>query len=98
VCEVRNPSRCALFGDGEYAGGANKFMRAPWPNPADEGFSGRAAGTQGFRHRGRTNVVFCDGHTESLDTPCTDTAPREKKNIAPGTGFLSKDNSLYTTD
>jgi prepilin-type N-terminal cleavage/methylation domain-containing protein/prepilin-type processing-associated H-X9-DG protein len=98
VCDVRNPSRCALFGDGEYVGGANKFMRAPWPNPADEGFSGRAAGTQGFRHLGRTNVVFCDGHAESLGTACTDTTPNEQKNIAPGTGFLSKDNSLYSTE
>jgi prepilin-type processing-associated H-X9-DG protein len=98
VNDVRNPGRCALFGDGEYVGGANKFMRSPWPSPGDTGFSGRAAGTQGFRHRGRTNVVFCDGHAESLGTACTDTEAREKKNIAPGTGFLSRDNSLYTTE
>ena len=98
VCDVRNPSRCALFGDGQYAGGADKFMRAPWPNPADDGFSGRAAGTQGFRHMGRTNVVFCDGHTASFDIRCTDTSASEQGNIAPETGFLSRDNSLYTTD
>jgi prepilin-type processing-associated H-X9-DG protein len=95
VGDVRNPSQCALFGDGEYAAGANKFMRAPWPSPGDAGFSGRAAGTQGFRHLGMTNVVFCDGHAESLGTRYTETEPGEKTNIAPGTGFLSRDNSLY---
>ena len=31
---VLQPTRTVLFGDGEYSGGANKFMRAPWPNPA----------------------------------------------------------------
>ena len=95
VSDVRNPSQCALFGDGQYAAGANKFMRSPWPSPSDAGFSGRTAGTQGFRHLGMTNVVFCDGHAESLHTPYTDTESGDKKNIAPGTGFLSKDNSLY---
>jgi prepilin-type N-terminal cleavage/methylation domain-containing protein/prepilin-type processing-associated H-X9-DG protein len=95
VQDVRNPSRCALFGDGEYGGGANKFMRSPWPSPADGGFSGRAAGTQGFRHGGLTNVVFCDGHTESLGTRYTRTDSGE---VAPGTGFLSATNELYDLD
>jgi prepilin-type N-terminal cleavage/methylation domain-containing protein/prepilin-type processing-associated H-X9-DG protein len=93
--QVKNPARCALFGDGEFASGANKFMRAPWPNPGDAGFFGRAAGTQGFRHGGRTNVVFCDGHAESLDRAYKETDIAEVGNIAPGTGFLSPDNSLY---
>src|SRR6185369_2591055 len=47
---VRRPAKTALFGDGEYSGGANKFMRAPWPNPGDTSFNGRWSGTQGFRH------------------------------------------------
>ena len=93
--EVHDPSNCALFGDGEYASGANKFMRAPWPNPGDAGFFGRAAGTQGFRHLDKTNVGFCDGHAESLSECYTQTDPAEVPNIAPGTGFLSPDNSLY---
>ena len=41
--EVRSPARTALFGDGEYSEGANKFMRAPWANPGDLSFSGRYA-------------------------------------------------------
>ncbi len=93
--KVHAPSDCALFGDGQYASGANKFMRAPWPNPGDAGFFGRAAGTQGFRHLGKTNVAFCDGHAASLSECYTETDPAEVPNIAPGTGFLSPDNSLY---
>ncbi|HVT88152.1 MAG TPA: prepilin-type N-terminal cleavage/methylation domain-containing protein [Tepidisphaeraceae bacterium] len=91
---VRRPAETALFGDGEWASGANKFMRAPWPNPTDESFAGRWAGTQGFRHRGYTNVAYCDGHAESLKDCFTDNADGAA-NVAKGTGFISKDNSLY---
>jgi prepilin-type N-terminal cleavage/methylation domain-containing protein/prepilin-type processing-associated H-X9-DG protein len=91
---VRRSAKTALFGDGEYSGGANKFMRAPWSNPADVSFNGRWSGTQGFRHQKRTNVAFCDGHAESV-------AGRHTENengaglVATGTGFLSTDNSSY---
>lgn len=95
VTEVKRPSECALFGDGEYSQGANKFMRAPWANAGDASFTSRSAGTQGYRHRGKTNVVFCDGHAESRSQRYTDTYGAEQKNIIPGTGFLSPDNSLY---
>ena len=95
LADVKRPARCALFGDGQYAGGANKFMRAPFANAGDASFTARAAGTQGFRHRGRTNVAFCDGHAESRAERYTNTYPCEQSNIAPGTGFLSPDNSLY---
>jgi prepilin-type processing-associated H-X9-DG protein len=70
-------------------------MRAPWPNPGDLGFFGRFAGTQGYRHRGMTNVAFCDGHAESWDERHAETLPAEQPNIAPSTGFLSPDNRLY---
>jgi len=83
----------ALFGDGEYANGANKFMRSPLPSPGDASFSGRYAGTQGFRHGGMTNVVFADGHSDSIRQPSVDVP--DKGSIAPGTGFLSNDNSMY---
>jgi len=96
--DVASPANCALFGDGEYASGANKFMRSPWASPGDAGFSGRYAGTQGFRHLGKTNVAFCDGHAESLGDCYTETYPADKAKIAPGTGFLSPDNSLYDLD
>jgi prepilin-type processing-associated H-X9-DG protein/prepilin-type N-terminal cleavage/methylation domain-containing protein len=96
VNQVHHPSRCALFGDGQYYGGTDKYMRAPFPNPGDEGFIARAAGTQGFRHDGKTNVVFCDGHAETLSQRFTDAAPASQiPLIAPFTGFLSADNSMY---
>jgi prepilin-type processing-associated H-X9-DG protein len=92
--EVRNPARCALFGDGQWAGGANKFMRSPFAAPGDV-FPNRAAGTQGYRHRGMTNVAFCDGHAESRPERFTSTYRQETEKIGPGTGFLSRDNSMY---
>jgi prepilin-type processing-associated H-X9-DG protein/prepilin-type N-terminal cleavage/methylation domain-containing protein len=91
---VRRPTKTALFGDGQYAGGADKFMRAPSPNPGDANFSGRYTGTQGFRHDGRSNVAFCDGHADALSACYTNNSDGAG-NIAPGTGFLSSDNSLY---
>jgi prepilin-type N-terminal cleavage/methylation domain-containing protein/prepilin-type processing-associated H-X9-DG protein len=99
--QVRRPSEVALFGDGGYFGGTNKFMRAPVKeNPVTDGDSvgatTRAAGTQAFRHRGRTNAVFCDGHAESLKDrfPAFPSTP----SIAPDTGFLSVDNRRYSLD
>ncbi len=89
VSQVRASSECALFGDGQWLNGANKYMRAPLPNPGDTVSNAtRLAGTQGFRHRGRTNVAFADGHAESLEE-------RFGVGVAPGTGFLSEDNRLY---
>ncbi|MGD0461218.1 MAG: DUF1559 domain-containing protein [Tepidisphaeraceae bacterium] len=92
---VSRPSRCALFGDGQYSAGANKFMRSPFPGPDDTvfGFNAAWAGTQGFRHRGGTNIAFCDGHAETLYQRFTALYPQ----VAAGTGFISKDNSLYQT-
>ena len=49
-CRAPATAKTALFGDGQYSGGADKFMRAPYPNPGDANFSGRYSGTQGFRH------------------------------------------------
>ena len=94
--EIRNPTGCALFGDGGYGSGANKFMRAPWKNPGDDAFSGRYAGTQAFRHQGgSTNVAYCDGHIASSSDRFTDTYAADQASIAPDTGFLSADNSAY---
>lgn len=94
VTQIRSPARVALFGDGQWVGGANKFMRAPFPSAGDEGFVGRWAGTQGFRHRKQTNVSFVDGHAETLRERFTDNADGAA-NVAAGTGFLSRDNTLY---
>ncbi len=97
AADVRQPARTLIFGDGQYSAGANKFMRAPWPNPGDQGFKGRWAGTQGFRHSKRSNAAFCDGHAESLRERFTDNKDGAAK-VAADTGFLSADNSLYDLD
>lgn len=97
--DVRRPDGCALFGDGEYAEGANKFMRSPLPGRDTWFASGRYAGTQGYRHRGMTNVAFADGHGESRRARYTEIEPAfERSRIAAGTGFLSADNGLYDLD
>jgi prepilin-type processing-associated H-X9-DG protein/prepilin-type N-terminal cleavage/methylation domain-containing protein len=91
--DIKNPSECAMFGDGEYESGANKFMRSPFPGDLDADASLALGGTQGFRHRGYTNVGFVDGHVESLKTRYTATAAYGAP--AARCGFLSPDNSLY---
>ncbi|HVY70951.1 MAG TPA: prepilin-type N-terminal cleavage/methylation domain-containing protein [Verrucomicrobiae bacterium] len=91
---VRQPVATVIFGDGQYASGANKFMRAPWRNPGDATFNGRWSGTQGFRHLGRSNAAFCDGHVDSLRNRFVENQDGAAK-VAPGTGFLTTDNSIY---
>lgn len=91
--DVKHPDKTVIFGDGQYAGGADKFMRAPFPNSGDENFWGRNSGTQGFRHQNRSNAAFCDGHAESLRDCYTNNS--ENAAVAPGTGFLSASNSMY---
>lgn len=100
--DVRHPDQTAIFGDGEYSNGANKFMRAPQSNPRDADFNGRYAGVQGFRHLGATNVAFCDGHVTAqkdlyTDSDPTDQTVLDKYNETADVkiGFLSADNSSY---
>lgn len=96
VTEVKRPGGTAIFGDGQWSGGANKFMRSPSAGKLDEGFYGRWAGTQGFRHLGQTDVTYCDGSARSQKERYTKTEdPAEVRNIVPLTGFLSPDNSAY---
>jgi prepilin-type N-terminal cleavage/methylation domain-containing protein/prepilin-type processing-associated H-X9-DG protein len=92
--DVYHPAKTAIFGDGQYVSGADKFMRAPYPNPGDASFVGRWSGTQGFRHENLSNAGFCDGHAVSISTRYTNNADAGS-NVAPGTGFLSPDNSIY---
>ncbi len=95
---VRDPAGTAAFGDGQYEAGANKFMRAPramvgQPDaPLDAGFTGRWAGTQGFRHHGGavTQTAHVDGHA----TPYVDRWLASYP-LVDGTGFLSEDNAAY---
>lgn len=97
--QIRMPARCVVFGDGQYVAGANKFMRSPWgaeQGARDSWFSsGRGAGTQGFRHCGRTNAAFADGHAQAWRDRHTETYEPEKAFIGDNNGFLCPDNSLY---
>jgi len=96
IDQVRRPSATAMFGDGQFADGANKYMRAPVANPHDAGFTGRHAGTQGYRHFGRTNIAWVDGHADGVDERHVQTdGQTDPAKIADGTGFLSQDNALY---
>ena len=105
VSQIRKPDKCAIFGDGQWSDGANKFMRAPLPWEGDEDNSLKAAGTQGYRHGGMTNVGWCDGHTSSQKDFYTDAVEAEKKKIEEynkanrvKVGFLSSENSAYDLD
>jgi prepilin-type N-terminal cleavage/methylation domain-containing protein/prepilin-type processing-associated H-X9-DG protein len=99
IGDVKHPSETALFGDGEYYGGMNKFMRAPFADLTNGGDTGEqaSAGTQAYRHLERTNVVFSDGHAAGWQELYAETAANQKQNVldAPQVGFLSEDNSLY---
>ncbi len=100
---VRTASECALFGDGHYSGGANKFMRAPWACAGDTDYALKRAGTQGFRHNGKTSVAWADGHatgqaelhTESVAEVKTILDSYNAAQPSPLIGFLSSDNSAY---
>ncbi len=92
--QIRRPSLTALFGDAQYYGGADKYMRAPLNGGPDTGFPARTAGTQAFRHLGYTNVVYCDGHADSQRDCFTSTVAGQTP-VGAGTGFLSADNSAY---
>lgn len=93
MTQVKRSYACAMFGDGQWQNGANKYMRSPLSSPSDSNMTARAAGTQGFRHDGKTNVAYVDGHAETVRTRCTAGLA-----VAPETGFLSDDNSAYTSE
>lgn len=102
--EVIKPTNCALFGDGQWSEGANKFMRAPLRSPGDRTFNGRYAGTQGYRHGGKTNVGWCDGHAASWEEIHTNIEPPHQEHLITEynrdnrnnkIGFLSTNNSVY---
>ncbi|MHC4148434.1 MAG: type II secretion system protein [Planctomycetota bacterium] len=95
VSQIKRSGACVVFGDGQWAEGANKFMRSPFAGKLDAGFFGRYAGTQGYRHLSKTNVAFCDGSARSVADCFTEAHASERANIAEGTGFLSPDNSAY---
>jgi competence protein ComGC len=95
---VRRADACALFGEGGWSGGANKFMRAPM-NTAEKNLAVVYSGAQAFRHDACTNVVYHDGHCRcvnhghegKLATPALLKSPM----AWPANGFLSNDDTAY---
>ena len=53
------------------------------------GGAARRSGAQGFRHGGRTNVAYCDGHADSVAAMYH--LPDQSNEV----GFISVDNSAY---
>ncbi len=102
--DIRKPSRTILFGDGEYASGANKYMRSPQTSPTEPPGTPSQAGTQGFRHRGKTNVAWADASAEALSIDPRDRVPTHLRTptllniIGANNGFIGTDNSLYDLD
>ncbi|MDZ4829791.1 MAG: type II secretion system protein [Phycisphaerae bacterium] len=98
VAAHRRPSETALFGDGGWRGGANKFMRSP--SASVEGDLGMVyGGGQAFRHQGCSHCVFLDGHVRPWTQCCEGTlATQQLLDDAlgfPNNGFLSEDDSAY---
>ncbi len=108
--QLSSPGNCALFGDGHYAGGANKFMRSPDTWDGDRFTGIKSAGTQGYRHCGKTNVAWADGHASSqieyytdshdnvYDIPLmnvTNLLDNYNENAKIKIGFLSQNNTMY---
>ncbi len=89
--------RCAMFGDGGWKSGANKFMRAPLQQ--EWSLDVLYGGGQAFRHMHSTNIAFVDGHIGAANTPHKGKhATQELLDQImdfPRNGFLSDDDSFY---
>ncbi len=98
VGQIRHTSRTALFGDGGWKGGANKFMRAP-SNVVENDSSLIAAGAQAFRHKACSHICALDGHTTSCNQECAgeNTSEQLLREVMdfPRNGFLSEDDIAY---
>lgn len=93
------PERTAVFGDGGWKGGTNKFMRAPG-NSVEGSMSVVCAGTQAFRHVGGcTCCAYMDGHVGIVAQPAKgrDVSDALATWVTgfPRNGFLSEDDSAY---
>lgn len=98
VAMHRHPATTAVFGEGGWKNGANKFMRAP-SNAVEHNINAVYSGGQAFRHRKATNVSYLDGHVDSV------TGPKQGPHATPSlltafmnypeNGFLSEDDSAY---
>jgi prepilin-type processing-associated H-X9-DG protein len=83
-------------GDGGYRDGANKFMRAP-NDPLGDRIA--HSGTQAFRHRGGTNVVYVDSHGAAVRQKHRKPGVRASIEVMmdfPNNAFLSADDLAYS--
>ena len=98
---IKAPARVVVFGDGGYAGGPNKFMRAPFQNKTYDNSpsSLRKAGTQAFRHgTGDTrhcNMAFLDGHVEEFRKPYKAGGQAGWVDEKSHSAFISSGNGIY---
>ena len=98
---VTRPSRVVVFGDGGYAGGPNKFMRAPFQDKFYDNSAAalRKSGTQAFRHgsgaKRHCNMAFLDGHVESFFQPYKAGGAPGWVDEASHTAFISSGNGIY---
>jgi prepilin-type processing-associated H-X9-DG protein len=95
----RRTGQVAMFGDGGWAGGANKFMRAPMKSAPGEDLPDVYAGGQAFRHQMASNVAYIDGHVGPARRPFRGALATESLLIEemdyPRNGFLSDDDRAY---
>ena len=98
---VTHPSRVVVFGDGGYAGGPNKFMRAPFQDKKYDNSpaSLRKAGTQAFRHGSgvtrHCNMAFLDGHVEEFRQPYRAGGAKGWVDEKTHSAFISSGNGIY---
>lgn len=94
----RKTDSCAIFGDGGWANGANKFMRAPL-NRVEYNLPMIYAGGQAFRHGTCCNLVCLDGHTAAVCTAFEGehASPWLLDTLMsfPRNGFLSDNDAAY---
>ena len=96
LAQCRRAGTTALFGEGGYSNGANKFMRSPLHE-----LELAYAGAQAFRHRGTSNIACIDGSIQTMRTPFRgtlhDQLPESITSFLdhPNNGFLSNDDSSY---
>ena len=99
--KVKFPDKVVIFGDGGYAGGPNKFMRAPFQDKHYDNSQAalRKAGTQAFRHgTGKSrhcNMAFADGHVEAFYNPYKAGGKEGWVDEGSHTAFISAGNGIY---
>jgi len=95
--QCRN-TQAAILGDAGWAGGTNKYMRAPM-NTVEGDLLMVCAGAQAFRHLGCSHVARLDGSVHGVCTSCAGalSTPQSLESVMghPANGFLSEDDTAY---